>query len=156
MRQTGEKLLRQMLAAYTDGLSTPEAIRRVFGVSQAEFERGYLAFMKREMAAWLKSPVEQLRKAAQDRPADVAAAAALANADYEDLKVRKTLMQMALDAKDYAAAEKWATEGIEIDVMDADLHRVVAESAARRHNYSKAVEEYETTVELKPDDLKAQ
>ena len=63
---------------------------------------------------------------------------------------------MALDAKDYAAAEKWATEGIEIDVMDADLHRVVAESAARRHNYSKAVEEYETTVELKPDDPQPQ
>ena len=59
---------------------------------------------------------------------------------------------MALDAKDYAAAERWATEGIEIDVMDADLHRVVAESAARRHNYSKAVEEYETAVELKPDE----
>jgi predicted Zn-dependent protease len=63
---------------------------------------------------------------------------------------------MALDAKDYAAAEKWATEGIEIDVMDANLHRVVAESAARRHNYTKAVEEYETAVELKPDDSKTQ
>jgi len=154
--QKSKEPLRQMLAAYTDGLSTPDAIRRVFGVSQAEFERGYLAFLKREMAAGLKSPVEQLRKAVKDRPADVAAAAALANADNEDLAIRKKLVQMALDAKDYAAAEKWATEGIEIDVMDANLHRVVAESAARRHNYTKAVEEYETAVELKPDDLKAQ
>ena len=40
--------------------------------------------------------------------------------------------------------------------MDADLHRVVAESAAKRHNYSEAVEEYETAVELKPDDLPSQ
>jgi len=40
--------------------------------------------------------------------------------------------------------------------MDADLHRVVAESAARRHNYTKAVEEYETAVELKPDDPQPQ
>ena len=40
--------------------------------------------------------------------------------------------------------------------MDADLHRVVAELAARRHNYTKAVEEYETAVELKPDDLPPQ
>ena len=63
---------------------------------------------------------------------------------------------MAIDAKDYAAAERWATEGIEIDVMDADLHRVVAESAAKRHNYTEAVEEYETAVELKPDDSKPQ
>jgi len=154
--QKSEEPLRQMLAAYADGLSTPDAIRRVFGVSQAEFERRYLAFLKREMAAGLKSPVEQLRKAVKDRPADVAAAAALANADNEDLAIRKKLVQMALDAKDYAAAEKWATEGIEIDVMDADLHRVVAESAAKRHNYVVAVEEYETAVELKPDDPKTQ
>ncbi len=126
----GEETLRQMLAAYTDGLSTPEAIRRVFGVSQAAFERGYMMFLKREMARGLKSPVAQLRKAAKDRPTDVAVAIALAKADREDLAIRKRLVQMAVDAKDYAAAEKWATEGIEIDVMDADLHRVVAESAA--------------------------
>jgi cellulose synthase operon protein C len=150
------EVLRQMLAAYTEGLSTPDAIRQVFGVSQAEFERGYLAFLKRELAKGLKSPVEKLRKAAKDHPTDVAAAAALAGADHEDLAIRKKLMQMALDAKDYAAAEKWAAQGIEIDVMDADLHRVVAESAAKRHNYTKAVEEYETAVELKPDDSKVQ
>ena len=152
----GEETLRQMLAAYTDGLSTPDAIRRVFGVSQAAFERGYMTFLKREMAKGLKSPVEQLRKAAKDRPTDVAAAIALAAADREDLAIRKRLVQMAIDAKDYAAAERWATEGIEIDVMDADLHRVVAESAAKRHNYTEAVEEYETAVELKPDDSKLQ
>ena len=70
------------------------------------------------------------------------------------MAIRKTLVQMALEAKDYAAAERWATEGIEIDVMDVDLHRVVAESAAKRHNYAEAVEEYETAVELKPDDLR--
>jgi tetratricopeptide (TPR) repeat protein len=154
--QKGEERLRQMLDAYNDGLSTPDAIRRVFGVKQAEFERGYLAFLKREMAAGLKSPIEPLRKAAKDHPADVAALAALAAADSEDLDVRKKLSQMAFDAKDYAAAEKWAAQGIEIDVMDADLHRLVAESAAKRRNYAKAVEEYETAVELKPDDLKAQ
>ena len=152
----GEETLRQMLAAYTEGLSTPEAIRRVFGVSQAAFERGYMAFLKREMAKGLKSPVEQLRKAAKDRPTDVAAAVALAAADREDLAIRKRLVQMAADAKDYAAAEKWATEGIEIDVMDADLHRVVAESAAKRHNYAEAIAEYETAVELRPDDSKVQ
>ena len=152
----GEEVLRQMLAAYTDGLSTPDAIRRVFGMSQAEFERGYMAFLKQEVAKGLKQSVEQLRKAAKEHPDDVAAAAALAEADSDDLAVRKKLVQMAVDAKDYAAAEKWAREGIEIDVMDADLHRVVAESAARRHNYAEAVEEYETAVELKPDDLPSQ
>lgn len=147
-------VLRQMLTAYADGLSTPEAIRRVFGISQAEFERGYVAFLKREMEKGLKSPIENLRKAAADHPNDIAAATALADADHEDLAVRKKLMQSALDAKDYAAAEKWAAQGIEIDVVDPDLHRVVAEAAAKRHNEGKAIEEYETAMELKPDDPK--
>ncbi len=152
----GEETLRQVLAAYTDGLSTPEAIRRVFGVSQAAFERGYMTFLKREMEKGLKSPIAKLRKAAEDHPTDTAAVAALAEADHDDLAIRKRLVQMAVDTKDYAAAEKWAIEGIEIDVMDADLHRVVAEAAAKRHNYSKAVNECETAAELKPNDSKVQ
>jgi predicted Zn-dependent protease len=45
---------------------------------------------------------------------------------------------------------------MKIDVTDADLHRVVAESAAKRHNNPEAVEEYETAIELKPDDLALQ
>lgn len=148
------EVLRQMLTAYTDGLSTPEAIRRVFGMSQAEFERGYVKFLKQEMEKGLKSPIKKLRKAAADHPNDMAAATALADADQDDLDVRKKLMQMALDAKDYASAERWAAQGIEIDVMDPDLHRVVAEAAAKRHNSEKAIEECQTAIELKPDDSK--
>ena len=55
-----EESLRQMLAAYTEGLDTPAAIRRVFGVSQKEFERGYTAFLKKEVAKLtaLKWPAE--------------------------------------------------------------------------------------------------
>ena len=151
-----ENVLRQMLAAYTDGLSTSDAIQRVFDMSQAEFERGYMAFLKREAADGSKRSVKQLQKAVKEHPDDVAAAAALAAADSDDLAVRKKLAQMAVEAKNFAAAEKWARQGMEIDVMDADLHRVVAESAAKRHNDPEAVEEYETAVELKPDDLPLQ
>jgi cellulose synthase operon protein C len=149
----GEDLLRQMLAAYTEGLDTPEAIRRVFGMSQAEFERGYTAFLKREAAKTSERTVKELQKVVKERPDDMAAAVALADADSDDLAIRKKLAQTAIRAKDFAAAEKWAREGMEIDVTDGDLHRVVAESAAKRHNYAEAVEEYETAVELKPDDL---
>ena len=156
-RLGGEALLRRMLAAYRDGLNTPDAIRQVFGVSQDEFERGYRAFLKKELAKSAKAAsIGQLRQAMEDHPDDAAAAAAYANADIDDLASRKKLAPMAFAAKDYAAAERWATEGIEIDVMDADLHRVAAEAAAQLHHYSKAVEEYEAVVELKPDDRKAQ
>ena len=151
-----EEVLRKMLAAYTEGLNTSEAIQRVFGKSQADFERGYLEFLKKEAADGAKKSVKQLQKAVKEHSDDVAAAAALAEADSDNLAIRKTLAQMALKVKDYAAAEKWAREGIEIDVMDVDLHRAVAESAAERHNYTEAVEEYETAVELKPDHVPSQ
>jgi cellulose synthase operon protein C len=45
-----EDCLRKLLAAYTEGLATPAAIQRVFGVSQPEFEAGYVAFVKKQVA----------------------------------------------------------------------------------------------------------
>ena len=63
---------------------------------------------------------------------------------------------MSLDVKDYAAAEAWGREGIEIDVMDPDLHRAVADSLAARRHFVEAADAYETLVELKPDDPQSQ
>ena len=83
----------------------------MFGMSQAEFERGYMAFLKREAADGSKQSVKQLQKAVKDHPDDVAAAAALADADSDDLAVRKKLVQMTIDAKDFAAAEKMGKRG---------------------------------------------
>ena len=94
--------------------------------------------------------------AAGDKPSAIKALARLARADVDDLATRKKLVQMSLDRKDYAAAEAWGREGIEINVMDADLHRAVAESLAARHDYAEAVDEFETVVELKPDDPQPQ
>ena len=82
----GQDRLRQMLAAYTTNLSTAAAIRQVFGVSQEEFERGYLAYIKRLTAGLsaMKGPSRrsfaELEKAHRDRPADADAAAELAYA----------------------------------------------------------------------------
>ena len=56
------------------------------------------------------------------------------------------------DQKDYAAAEAWGREAIEIDVQDADMHRAVAESLAVRDDAAGAAAEYEVVIELKPDD----
>ena len=78
-RKTGEtpapqeESLRQMLAAYTDGLDTSAAINKVFGVSQEAFERGYMVFLQKEVARltalkWPKeASIEWLRKAAEAR-----------------------------------------------------------------------------------------
>ncbi|MGA2032669.1 MAG: tetratricopeptide repeat protein [Thermoguttaceae bacterium] len=48
----GQEALRKMLAAYTANLSTAEAIRRVFGMSAGEFDRGYQDYL-RKLAAGL-------------------------------------------------------------------------------------------------------
>ncbi len=42
----GAESLRKMLAAYRENLSTPAAIKKVFGVEMAEFEKGYRAFLE--------------------------------------------------------------------------------------------------------------
>lgn len=47
IERAGEKSLAGMLAAYRDGLETPAAIEKVFGVKQAEFEKGYREFLDR-------------------------------------------------------------------------------------------------------------
>ena len=44
-----EQVLRDLLTAYADGLTTPDAIKRVFGMSREDFERGYREHV-REMA----------------------------------------------------------------------------------------------------------
>jgi tetratricopeptide (TPR) repeat protein len=47
----GAESLRKMLAAYRENLSTPAAIKKVFGVDVSEFERGYLDFLKPKVSA---------------------------------------------------------------------------------------------------------
>ena len=46
----GEESLRKMLAAYAEGSPPPTPIRRVFGVSEEEFEQGYVEFLKQQTA----------------------------------------------------------------------------------------------------------
>jgi tetratricopeptide (TPR) repeat protein len=77
----------------------------------------------------------------------------LAENDADDLVVRKKLAQLALEAGDYATAEQWAYSGIQIDVMDLDLHRWRAEAAVARQQPALAVDEYQVAIELAPDEL---
>jgi len=86
LRRFGSGRQRKLLAAYAEGLTTREAIRRVFGVSQEEFEQGYLAQLKNLVSGLssLKGPsragLAELLKAHRDRPKDADAAAELAYA----------------------------------------------------------------------------
>ena len=80
----GGDALKQMVAAYVDDPSTEAAIRKVFGVSQAEFEQGYTAFLRKRidatpvLAAAEIEKLDELEKAHRQQPTDGSTAARLA------------------------------------------------------------------------------
>ncbi len=91
---------RRFLAAYTDGLSTEEAIRQAFGVSREKYEEGYVGYLKQvvgEMSA-LKYPSQaslaKLLEAHRDDPEDADGAAELAYA-YLRRRADKEALELA-------------------------------------------------------------
>lgn len=90
MKQTyGPDATAKLLAAYRDNLPTAAALKRCFDVEQADFERGYLDFV-RSIAQDLSTAApademafSQLVKTHQAKPDDVDAAAQLARAYVE-------------------------------------------------------------------------
>ncbi len=76
---------RRLIDAYAEGLNTPAALQKSFGMSKAEFEKGYREFLNKQMKGLkgLDWPEEEdiaaLKKAAEEKPQDAAALAELAN-----------------------------------------------------------------------------
>ena len=79
----GGEAIKKMVLAYAENPATDAAIRKVFGMSQAEFERGYTAFLRKQIDA---TPVleaadsehfDELEKAHRRQPKDAAIAARL-------------------------------------------------------------------------------
>jgi cellulose synthase operon protein C len=99
---------------------------------------------------WTQS-LARVYLASGDKEKLAAALTRLVQADVDDLADRKKLAQLALERKDYPAAEQAAREALEIDVRDAELHVALAESWAGRHNSDRAIEEWELAVELAPE-----
>ena len=63
--------------------------------------------------------------------------AQLAALDTDDLTIRKKLAQLALSAEDFPAAVRWAREALHIDVMDVEIHRMLAEAMRGRRNLGR-------------------
>lgn len=107
LKTYGDDALAKMLAAYRDNLDTRGALQRSFKVEQADFERGYLDFV-RNIAKDLSTgePADdtkfsELVAAQRDNPDDAAAAAKLAVAyvEREEYPKARKLADRAL-AKD--------------------------------------------------------
>jgi tetratricopeptide (TPR) repeat protein len=96
----GEDAPGRMLAAYADHLSTSQALAKLFGVTQAQFEADYRLLVER-IAAQVKLPstaapptLAELQRKAADAPRDADAAAELSRA--------------WLDRDDKPLARRWA------------------------------------------------
>jgi predicted Zn-dependent protease len=73
--------------------------------------------------------------------------------DPDDLPMRKKLAQLALARGDWAAADRWALEGIRIYVLDPQLHRLRAQALAALARPVEAAAEYAVCVELDAEAL---
>jgi tetratricopeptide (TPR) repeat protein len=98
-------------------------------------------------ASWVRS----LAKVYLAQGNDVKLAEALAQLaplDADDLPVRKKLAQLALAAEDFPAAVRWGREALHIDVMDVEIHRMLAEAYVGEKGFGHAADEYEVAVKL--------
>jgi len=122
MKKTyGDDATAKLLAAYRDNLPTAAALKRSFDVEQADFERGYLDFV-RNIAKDLSSSAavdeisfSQLVRTRKEKPDDVDAAAQLARAH--------------LDREQYAEARKLVDEVLK----KSPRHATAAYVRARLH-----------------------
>ncbi len=108
LKTHGPDALAKMLAAYGDNLNTTAALKRCFGVEQAEFEQGYLAFLKAEAAGLSLGPAAEpemefadLQAAVEKDPAnlDLKAKLALAHLDQKEFPAARRLAEAVLKAK---------------------------------------------------------
>ena len=75
----------------------------------------------------------------------------LADADADNFLTRKKLLELAIAAQDFDAATKWATEALQIDVGDAEVHAQLAQTLRWQERFAPAIAEFETAVQLSPD-----
>jgi Flp pilus assembly protein TadD len=103
LKNHGQDVIRKLLAAYAENLSTSEALRRVCGVSQEEFERGYRTYVEKlvgEMASLAEGEgkdLGELLKQRKTKPEDPDLAADLAAA-YVRRGADKEAGQLAAEA----------------------------------------------------------
>lgn len=72
----------------------------------------------------------------------------LAAADYDDIPTRKRLARLKFAANHYHEAIRWAQEGIAVDVLDAQMHRILARSLSETSQTLQAIREYENLTLL--------
>jgi len=127
LERFGKDAIARMLAAYRDNLTTPEALQRSFGVSAADFEKGYDAFVAKTIAALPVSSGE-----ANLDPAELQKQLAKSP---KDAHLLAQLAQARLDRKNFPEARRRADAALAVEpgnqlahYVRARLHLLVGEN----------------------------
>ncbi len=72
----------------------------------------------------------------------------LASLDYDDISSRKSLARLYFSTKQYPEAIRWAKEGIAVDALDAETHRILADSYFKNQQTEQGISAYENLLML--------
>jgi cellulose synthase operon protein C len=127
LAQYGDDAIAKMLSSYADNLTTPEALQRSFGVTQADFERGYSEYVQKVVAI--------LPTRAKESELDLAQLQKGLAKNPKDPNLLARLAQAQLARKSYADARRSADAALAIDARNAlanyvraRLHLLVGEN----------------------------
>jgi Flp pilus assembly protein TadD len=99
---------------------------------------------------WLKG-LARIYLERQDNDKLPAVLERLAALEPDARSIRKKLAELAIGRADHAAAQRWATALIHLDVRDAEAHAILGAAARGAQDWPLAAEEYETAVSLDGD-----
>jgi tetratricopeptide (TPR) repeat protein len=136
----GESKVGPLLDAYRDGLDTAAAIRKVCGVDQAEFEKGYKRYLDEQVKSMAagKSPAKvlsfrDLQKAHEREPRNDDTAAQLAEMHYTrgDKKQARKLADEVLGRKSDHVLARYVKARLIADAGDDEKAFALLEAAAK-------------------------
>jgi tetratricopeptide (TPR) repeat protein len=76
----------------------------------------------------------------------------LSQMDADNAVVRAKLAELALEEQDYRSAVKFGRMALHVDVLDVDVHRILAEAYRGLKKNDRAIQEYKVALELEPDE----
>ncbi|HEY0982943.1 tetratricopeptide repeat protein [Schlesneria sp.] len=85
-----------------------------------------------------------------------AALETLVRIESDDPAPRKALAELALEEGKFETAYKFGKLALHIDVLDAEVHRILGEALLDTKEFGQAIREFETALELKPKSTDAQ
>lgn len=111
------------------------------------FQEGRAAFP--DDRQWLRG-IAEAAEAAKQPDILVESLEAIAATDADDAGPRVRLAEMAYEAGDFARAAKYAKLALHIDVLDAEVHVLLARAFRELKQLPSALDEYGIALQLKP------